>query len=267
LRFGIVHHSLGHDVPLDKAMETAYRYGSLVFATAANTDNKQLLADLSAQYNLELVTSWGDRFIEHGNHQPVDEFRQLCTDVYAPLGIKIVATCSSHHRWRKDPPLEEQLARLAGALRRLCRVASDYGVTLAIENHADYRAQDILDLLERVDSPWLRVQLDTGNPFAVAEEPVEAVEQLAPYAVSTHIKDMTIRPLTDGEWVKVLGCPIGDGDVDIETIAHILAAEAPSDLPFVLEVETPPGSAKQSDCDRSVAFVRNHLADLVSFHT
>jgi sugar phosphate isomerase/epimerase len=139
----------------------------------------------------------------------------------------------------------------------------------AIENHADYRSGDLLQLLEMVDRASLQIQLDTGNAFAVAEEPVDAARALAPYVVSTHIKDMTIRPLTDparhGEWCKVLGSGIGEGDVDIPAIARILQENAPDPdtLPFCLEIEPPPGSDHIRLCKEGVAFVNKNLAGIV----
>jgi len=263
--FGLVHHSLGHGIPVEQAIPMAHAYGALVFATGVSHQNRDLIRDLMAQYSMRIVTSWGDHYIANGANQPTESFERLCRDVWEPLGIRVVGTASSHHRWRKDPPLEVQLSQLVGAFRRLCPIAADYNVVLAIENHADYRAGDILNILERVNHPSLRVQLDTGNPYTVAEEPLEAVRLLAPFAASTHIKDMTIRPLTDGEWVKVLGCPIGEGDIDMIQVAKLLAESAPSDLPFNLEVEPPPGTDIADACARSVAYVKRELSEFLEF--
>lgn len=265
MRFGIVHHSLGHRTPVGEAMQVARERGALLFATRVNPENRDLLTGLRAKYELELITHWHDKFIENAEKQPVEEFDAFCRNLCKPLHIRLIGTCSTHHRWRKDPPLPEQFDRLAAALRRLCPVAAEHGVTLAIENHADYRSGDILSILERVNHPSLRVQLDTGNPFAVAEEPMDAAQRLAPYTVTTHIKDMTIRPLTDHEWVKVLGCPLGDGDVDLPAIARLLASEAPPDLPFMIEVEPPPGSDYRAAFERSVVFVKSQLSPFVTF--
>ena len=265
MRFGIVHHSMGHGVPIEQAMRTAAECGAYVLATGVNLENRDRIGELAAEHRLEIATGWGDRYIENGPNQPTGRFETMCRDVWEPLGIRIVGTASTHHRWRKDPPLAEQLERLSAALRVLAPVAADYGVHIAIENHADYRARDLIEVLERVDHPALRVQLDTGNPFAVAEEPVDAARLLAPYAVSTHIKDMTIRPLTDGEWVKVLGCTLGEGDVDLVQIAHLLAEKAPESCPFMIEVEPPPGTDMSIAFPRSVEYVRTALADVVEF--
>lgn len=265
MRFGLVHHSLGHGIPVEQAIKQAYDYGALVFATGVNLGTREMMRDLMAKYSMDIVTGWGDRFIENGDAQPTDGFMRFCRDVCQPLGIRVVGTASSHHRWRKDPPLAEQLSLLSAALKRLCAVAVDYDVQIALENHADYRASDILQIIERVDSPAMRVQLDTGNPYAVAEEPLDATRLLAPYTSSTHIKDMTIRPLTDGEWVKVLGCPLGEGDVDLAGIARILSENAPKDLPFNLEVEPPHGTDNAAACRTSVEHVKATLSGYLEF--
>jgi sugar phosphate isomerase/epimerase len=263
--FGLVHHSLGHGIPVEQAIRTAYEHGALVFATGVNHQNRDLIRDLMAQYNMRIVAGWGDNYIANGENQTTENFERICREVWEPLGIRVIGTASSHHRWRKDPPLDVQLTQLVGAFRKLCPVAADYNVTIAIENHADYRSGDILSVLERVDHSSLRVQLDTGNPYAVAEEPLDAVRQLAPFAASTHIKDMTIRPLTDGQWVKVLGCPIGEGDVDMVQVAKLLTELAPKDLPFNLEVEPPPGTDMTVACPNSVAYVKRELSEFLEF--
>ncbi|MDA1193520.1 MAG: hypothetical protein O3A46_17725, partial [Candidatus Poribacteria bacterium] len=100
--------------------------------------------------------------------------------------------------------------------------------------------------------------------YAVAEEPVDAARLLAPFTVATHIKDMTIRPLTDGEWVKVNGCPLGQGDVDLAQIADILLDAAP-DAPFTIEVEPARHFDKWESFLQSVEYVKTALGDRVQF--
>ncbi|HET7560373.1 MAG TPA: sugar phosphate isomerase/epimerase family protein [Limnochordia bacterium] len=265
MRLGLVHHSFGHKISAPEAMRAAHRLGAEVFAVGvADEAQRDALGELNADLGLELVSGWVDRYVENGDAQSTAAFADRLRRLFVPLGIKVVATHTSHHRWRRDPPLPEALERFAAALARLCPVAADHGVTIAVENHADLRADDLLRVLERVNHPALGIQLDTGNPYAVAEEPVEAAWKLAPYTVATHIKDMTIRPLTDGEWAKVLGCPIGEGDVDLRRIAQILAERAPdpAQLAFTLEIE-PPGGSDLEMAERGVAWVRREAGGWV----
>ena len=62
-------------------------------------------------------------------------------------------------------------------LQALARVAEELGVTLAIENHQDLTADEIIGLLREVSSPWLGVVLDVANPLGTAEEPGHLLQE------------------------------------------------------------------------------------------
>ncbi|MDA1193039.1 MAG: hypothetical protein O3A46_15295, partial [Candidatus Poribacteria bacterium] len=99
MKFGIVHHSMGHDIPLPKAMEAAAQAGAFHLATGVNANNRDEAKDLAAQHGLDLVTGWGAKYIELGDAVPTEPFEAFCRDVLDPLDIRVVGTCSSHHRW------------------------------------------------------------------------------------------------------------------------------------------------------------------------
>lgn len=69
---------------------------------------------------------------------------------------------------------------------------SDYaakrGVMMALENHGGItsRADQVLAILKAVKSDWVGLNLDTGN-FR-GPNPYDEIAQVAPYAVTTHIK-------------------------------------------------------------------------------
>lgn len=73
------------------------------------------------------------------------------------------------------------------------KIASYYagrrGVTLALENHWGFTgtAAGVLRILREVDSPWLRVVLDTGN-FNFRTDQYAELAELAPYATLVHAK-------------------------------------------------------------------------------
>ncbi|MBW3623981.1 MAG: sugar phosphate isomerase/epimerase [Armatimonadetes bacterium] len=94
----------------------------------------------------------------------------------------------------EEPPLEgyteaEGYAWNAEALRIAAYYAGRKGVTLALENHWGFTgtADGVLRILDRVDSPWLRVVLDTGN-FNFSPDPYGEMERLAPHALMVHAK-------------------------------------------------------------------------------
>jgi sugar phosphate isomerase/epimerase len=104
-------------------------------------------------------------------------------------------------------------------------VAKDYGIKLAIENHIDFNSEEILALIERVHSPFLGLNFDTGNFVRLLDDPVKAMSRLAPYTYATHIKDLKIqRGVPADEWYFFSSTPVGDGIVDNRKLAESLSA-------------------------------------------
>lgn len=220
------------------------------------------VGELKARYGIDVELGFGDRYIEHGADQPTERFAAFVERACRPLGVTIVGTASHLHggRWLKEPPLDEQLDRLGAALSRLAPVAEAAGVTLAIENHADYRGYELAQVLERVGSPAVGARLDTGNAYCAIEEPVAAAEALARYTFATHIKDEVVeaepgnRGLQPG-LLALRGCALGEGHVDFVTILDLLARQGPLGNDLALTMEVPAASI-----ETSIAYARTTLA-------
>jgi len=129
--------------------------------------------------------------------------------------------------------IEETVRTLTAVAPR----AEAAGVTIAVENHGgvDLLATELRDIIETVGSSHVGVCLDTGNPVYAAEDAVYATEILAPYTVSTHLRDTLAWLAPTGAMVQ--WAPAGRGNVDLQRIISILANEAP-DVPIDLEVIT-----------------------------
>ena len=67
------------------------------------------------------------------------------------------------------------------------RIVEKHQAVLAIENHKDWTAEEMAALMKAKSSRWLGVCLDTGNNISLLDDPMAAVEALAPYAVTSHI--------------------------------------------------------------------------------
>ena len=84
-------------------------------------------------------------------------------------------------------------------------------------------------LMQAKASRWLGVCLDTGNNIALLDDPMATVEALAPYAVSTHIKDMGVAPYPDGFLLSEM--PLGEGMLDMRRIVDTIRRARPPDAP------------------------------------
>ncbi len=69
---------------------------------------------------------------------------------------------------------------------------------LAFENHKDWTADEMAALMKKYSSEYLGVCLDFGNNISLLDDPMTVVEMLAPYTLSTHVKDMGVERYDDG---------------------------------------------------------------------
>ena len=126
-------------------------------------------------------------------------------------------------------------ARSRDALALARPVVERRQVRLAVENHKDWRAAELIELLRETRSPHLGVCVDTGNNLALLETVEETVETLAPLAFTTHLKDMAVEDFRDGFLLAEV--PLGSGFVDLRRTVDRLRRANPA-IRFNLEMIT-----------------------------
>lgn len=90
-----------------------------------------------------------------------------------------------------DPKGLDQAAAVKqciAALEDCCDYAGSKGIFLGLENHGGIVAEaaSLLEIVEAVQSPWLGINLDTGN--FKTDDPYGDLEKCAPYAVNVQVK-------------------------------------------------------------------------------
>jgi sugar phosphate isomerase/epimerase len=104
------------------------------------------------------------------------------------------------------------------------KIAEAHGVKLAAENHLDYTSDEMLEMIEAVNSPNFGINFDTGNFLRLLDDPVAGMEKLAPYVFSTHIKDLKLHPTAKPtDWYFFCGVPVGFGMIDNFKLAELLS--------------------------------------------
>jgi 3-oxoisoapionate decarboxylase len=121
------------------------------------------------------------------------------------------------------------------ALRLAEPILRKHKMKLGIENHKDWRADELVWALKELKSEWLGVTLDFGNSIALLENPMEVVEKLAPYSVSAHIKDMALDEYQNGFLLAEV--PMGTGMLDLKKMVNICQKYNPN-IKFNLEMIT-----------------------------
>jgi sugar phosphate isomerase/epimerase len=108
--------------------------------------------------------------------------------------------------------------RMIDGVGAVTREAARRGVILALENHGSLpcTAQEQVQAIKTIDSPFLRATVDVGNYMAGGQEGHEGTAIAAPYAAYVHFKDNKKIP----DAAKPCGwgieaCVVGEGDVDL----------------------------------------------------
>ena len=120
-------------------------------------------------------------------------------------------------------------ARIADTVKvcKACRSqAMDAGIKIAVENHAgDMQAWELVTLIEAAGKDYVGVNLDSGNAAWTMEDPLASFETLAPYVVTTSLRDSMLWPYEEG--VKVQWTAMGEGLVDWKTYFQKFAVLCP----------------------------------------
>jgi sugar phosphate isomerase/epimerase len=154
-------------------------------------------------------------------------------------GAAVVRTVTLGGRRYETFDSAEAFRRFAdGAFRSLklaAPVVEKHGAGLAVENHKDWRADELLALLKRVGCERLGVCLDTGNSVALLEDPMEVIDALAPLALTSHFKDMAVEEYRDGFLLSEV--PLGTGVLDLPRAVRVLRQANPH-IRFNIEMIT-----------------------------
>lgn len=111
-------------------------------------------------------------------------------------------------------------------------------VVLAIENYEGMSSEDLAAFVKRLANPYVGICLDTANSLGAMELPRQVVTNLAPYARNLHVKDFTLRRLPYKMGFEIVGCPVGEGRLDIDWIIGKLR-KCNRDPTLLLEQWTP----------------------------
>ena len=183
------------------------------------------------------------------------------------LGAEMIITgCGSHHPTFFYGPaaknhLPQTRKRLIESLRSAASMAEEVGVLLALECHVLTTldtAEHIQDILQAVDSPWVRVNFDPVNLigdlstlYANGDAMRRVATLLAPfYAPCAHVKDIAPQPelvlhlaevppgegLLDYEAFFSICRQLGDGTALV--VEHLPAEQTPQALDFVRQAAT-----------------------------
>ncbi len=170
------------------------------------------------EFSLGFVLAWGHPNGLNGgrDRQAAEDLRNTLA-VSQELGCSLVRFVAGHAHSFKEP-VAERIERLIPTIRSLAETAAASNITLAIENHADFKMSDLVELVERVDRTNLGICFDGVNAVRVGDDLLEAARLAIPHIRMVHIRDWlptTLHEDVEGFWPSV---SLGSGKLDIESL-------------------------------------------------
>jgi sugar phosphate isomerase/epimerase len=136
-------------------------------------------------------------------------------------------------------PIEGHIENTVKTLRPLRSRFLDAGVKMAIENHAgDMQARELKTLIEEAGKDFVGACIDSGNPVWAIEDPHLTLETLAPYCLTSHVRDSAVWRTPEG--VAVRWTRMGDGNVGIADWVRKYAELCPGRALSLEIIVTPP---------------------------
>lgn len=187
----------------------------------AYADEKGVLLEMGMGTICPTSSGWS---VEKG---PIEPWILRHVETARRLGSPILRCLMGSAKERKTAmPLAKHTEAMLTTLRNLRSQVTDMGVKMAIENHSgDYQGRELAPIVEEAGKDWVGVIFDSGNPIWTIEDPMVALEHLAPYVVSSHLRDSYVWATEDGvgaRWVV-----FGEGNVGIKDVLRAMLERCP----------------------------------------
>jgi len=179
-------------------------------------------------------------------------------------GCPRVATTDGLH---KPEGLEDAAAMdlMRQSYEQILEIADAYEIVITIEVHGYFTTNP--DLIEKMlafsDSPYLRMNMDTGNTFIAGQDPVAFLERFIDRVSHVHVKDVSESLAAavrgDQTGIAVSHCAIGDG-VNADNIRKCLEMLRDHGYDGVLSMECEGQGGPM--IEKSLAWMRKTLGEL-----
>ncbi len=144
----------------------------------------------------------------------VEQVREML-HVADVLGSPVLRAVLGTSPDRKDEiGLQPRIDATVETLKAVRSQCLDLGIKMAIENHGgDMQGAELKGLIEAAGPEFVGACIDSGNPFMASESPFVTLEHLAPYVITSHVRDTAVWSHPKGaamQWVAM-----GDGNIGI----------------------------------------------------
>ena len=181
----------------------------------------------------------------------------------AQAGAPCVDTTDGLHK-PEGLDVNEALDLMKRSYEQILEVAEAHGITVNVEPHGWFTTKPEMmeKMLAFVQSPRLRMNMDTGNTFIAGQDPVKFLTKFLPKVSHVHVKDVSeslaaaVRGKDTG--IAVSHCALGEG-VNAENIKSCLKILKENGYEGVLSMECEGAGGPM--IEKSLAWVRQVVAE------
>jgi sugar phosphate isomerase/epimerase len=122
--------------------------------------------------------------------------------------------------------IDRHIDETVKVLRNVRTRVIDSGVKISVENHAgDMQARELKRLIEESGKDFVGATIDSGNAMWTIEDPHLTLEVLAPYVLTSHMRDSYVFNSERGTAVQ--WCRMGDGNIDMQGYLRNFVQQCP----------------------------------------
>ncbi len=182
----------------------------------------------------------------------------------AQIGCPCVDTTDGLHK-PEGLSDSESMTLMKRSYQQILRVAEAHDIVVNVEPHGYFTTnpESMAEILAFVDSPFLRMNMDTGNTFIAGRDPADFIRRFLPRISHVHVKDVSkslAQAVRGGQTgIAVSHCALGAG-ANAGNICECLAALRDHGYQGVLSIECE-GQAGPM-IEQSLAWLRQTLTDL-----
>lgn len=221
---------------LDQFITAARRIGArsieIDWRWLLQVPDEQLVAlgvDLAASGMTVVVSTW----LQHREGETLADARRAARLLGASLVRLHLLPILEGARSALGPDWRRRFDHARRVLIREAAAAHDDRLTLGIEDHQDLGSEELLALAAEAGDN-VGIVFDTGNPFAVGEDPVAFARRVIHRLVHVHLKDYRAQMTAAG--YRLIRCAVGDGCVPFDEIVDVIAGTH-LDRPLTASIE------------------------------
>jgi len=171
---------------------------------------------------ISMFTGYGD-LAQPEQDDPASDAANLRAEVIAEVKRNVDAALIMDTRivrvvggmWPESADRDRALTNVAVGLRECLTYAAHKGISLALEDHPEVgtKVEDFVEILKRVKTNDLKVNLDTSNPMVSGDDSVVLAKLVKSRTIHVHVSDR------NADLTHVV---LGEGVVDFPAIFRIL---------------------------------------------